>query len=51
MSSGGFEPDDDVDVAGFVFEGDEGYAGGGAGALAAGDQTGDLDGDSGAGGF
>ena len=40
-----------VDVAGFVFKGDEGDAGGGAGALAAGDQAGYLYGDAGAGGF
>ena len=36
-------PNDDVDHAKFIFEGDEGDAAGGAGALSAGDQAGDAD--------
>ena len=51
LASGGFEPDYDVHVAGFVFQGDKGDTSGGTGALAAGDEAGDLYGQAGFEGF
>src|SRR5450631_2296609 len=42
LTLGQVAPDDDVDHAGLVFQRDEGDAAGGAGALAAGDQSGDA---------
>ena len=42
LAFGEAAPDDDVNHAVFVFEGDEGDAAGGAGALTASDQTCDL---------
>ena len=42
---------DQVGLSGFVFKGDEGDAGSGAGPLATGDQAGYLYGDAGTGGF